>query len=108
MKPVALICHNLEVGRWHKSIGTLKSKNKVAWALPSTQRPDSDLNSSPLPSTFKTFLSVAAWSEVWPYSYVSCRTCATPPPPPPYRHHLPSFSHLRTPFPLQICTSLDV
>jgi hypothetical protein len=80
----------------------------VAWALPSTQRPDSDFNSSPLPSTFKTFLSVAAWSEVWPYSYVSCRTCATPTPTPPYSHQLPSFSHLRTPFPFQSCTSLDV
>ena len=44
---------------------------------------------SALSSIFKTPLSAAAWSEVWPYSYVTCRTCAIPAP--AYSHQLILF-----------------
>lgn len=61
----------LKLGRWHKSIRIPKSKNKMARALPVDRKarlgfpllpPLSHLLSRP----FKTPLSVAAWSEVWP------------------------------------------
>jgi len=74
----------LKLGRWHKSIRIPKSKNKMARALPVNTKASLGFHLPPishlLSRPFKTPLSVAAWSEVWPYSYVSCRTCATPTP----------------------------